>query len=409
MILLHQGAEGAALRGSSRGGERDRLSVWCGWVLVGAAVLVPPLGYIAPLAYAPLLALVGLLCLPALRVTDEDRPAALILFAGLIWAAAASTWSPYHPTKPGNSTILKLAFELPLYWSAVAAARRADPVLRRRALRILAWGCAVFGLILLSEAFTRGALYKVLHAFYQPIRPDLAESNVGHATQVLGPLWPLAACGAPRRLRPWLGLAMFAGTAAAGVAFGYDATVLSLLLTPIAALIVWRWPLGGPRLMAVAAVALFLGAPLMVWAVRHFLDYAAIQQALPKTDSMRMGYWSHAIDWIRLRPVRGWGLEASRMFGPGIVMHPHNNPLQIWLELGGIGAVAAAAFWGVTLSRLSRPAPSLAAAATAACAAAYMLFGVNFGVWEEWWLAVGGLIAMMAVMNARAEADASPA
>jgi O-antigen ligase len=90
-------------------------------------------------------------------------------------------------------------------------------------------------------------------------------------------------------------------------------------------------------------------------------------------------------------------------------MHPHNNPLQIWLELGGIGAVAAAAFWGVTLSRLSRPAPSLAAAATAACAAAYMLFGVNFGVWEEWWLAVGGLIAMMAVMNARAEADASPA
>jgi O-antigen ligase len=388
------------LRSPGRG-----VAVWCGWVLVGAAVLVPPLGYLAPLAYAPLLALVGLLCLPAVRIADEDRPAALILFAALIWAAVTSTWSPYQPSKPGNSTILKLAFELPLYWSAISAARRADPALRRRALHILAWGCAAFGLILVSEALDRGALYKALHVYYQPIRADLAESNVGHSTQVLGPLWPLAACGAPRRWRPWLALAMFAGTAAAGVAFGYDATLLSLMLTPVAALIVWRWPRGAPRLMAGGAVALFLGTPLVVWAVRHFADYAAIQHALPRTDAMRMGYWSHAIDWIRLRPLRGWGLEASRMFGPGIVMHPHNNPLQIWLELGAVGAVAAASFWGVTLSRLSRPAASPAAAATAACAAAYLLFGVNFGVWEEWWLALGGLIAVMAVMNARAEAD----
>ena len=408
MILLRQGSEGPALRSSASDDGRDRLGVWCGWVLVVAAVLIPPLGYLGPLAYAPLLGLVGLLCVPAVRIADEDRPAALLLFAALIWAAATSTWSPYHPTKPGNSTILKLAFELPLYWSAVAGARRADAALRARALHILAFGCAAFGLVLLSEAFTRGALYKALHVYYQPIRPDLAESNVGHATQVLGPLWPLAACGAPKRLRPWLALPMFAGTAAAGFAFGYDATVVSVVLTPLAAILVWRWPRAAPRLMSGVAVALFLGTPAAVWATRRFLDYAAIQQALPKTDAMRMGYWSHAIDWIRLRPVQGWGLEASRMFGPGIVMHPHNNPLQIWLELGLVGAVTAAAFWGVTLARLARPAPSLAAAATAACAAAYILFGVNFGVWEEWWLAVGGLIAVMAVMNARAEADAPP-
>jgi O-antigen ligase len=88
------------------------------------------------------------------------------------------------------------------------------------------------------------------------------------------------------------------------------------------------------------------------------------------------------------------------MFGPGIVLHPHNGPLQIWLELGAVGAVAAAAFWGLALARLSRPAPSLAAAATAACAAVYLLSSVNFGVWQEWWLALGALIAVFAVMNA---------
>jgi O-antigen ligase len=184
------------------------------------------------------------------------------------------------------------------------------------------------------------------------------------------------------------------------VAFSYDAPIIGLVVAPAAALVVWRWPRGGPMLMALMAVVLFMATPLAVWAVRHFFDYAAIQDALPKTDSLRMGYWSHAIDWIGERPVRGWGLDASRMFGPGIVLHPHNNPLQIWLELGVIGAVAAAAFWGVVLSRLARPGPSLPAVATAACAAAYLLFGVNFGVWQEWWVALGAVVAMLAAMNA---------
>lgn len=379
---------------------RDRLGIWCGWVLVGAAALVPIVGWLAPLGFALLLALVGLLCLPAVRIADQDRPAAMILFATLIWAAASTTWSPYHPSKPGNSTILKLAFELPLYWSAVSAARRADPVLRTRALHVLAWGCAGFGLVLLEEAATRGALYKALHVSYEPIRADLAESNVGHSSQVLALIWPLAAYGAPGRWRPWLALAMVAGTGAAALAFGYDEPMLGLGLAPLTALIVWRWPDRAPKAMAAAAAVLFLSMPLVIWAVRHFFDYEAIRNALPKTDSMRMGYWSHAIDWIRLRPVRGWGLDASRMFSPGIVLHPHNNPLQIWLELGAIGAVAAAAFWSVALTRLSRPTPSLAAAATAACATVYLLSGVNFGVWQEWWLALGALIAVFAVMNA---------
>jgi O-antigen ligase len=97
------------------------------------------------------------------------------------------------------------------------------------------------------------------------------------------------------------------------------------------------------------------------------------------------------------------------MFGPGIQLHPHNNPLQIWMELGVIGAVAAAAFWVLALGRLSRPRPDLAVAATAGCAAAYLLFGVNFGVWQEWWLALGALVPLLAAMNtAPREAD-SPA
>lgn len=388
-------------------GRRDGLGVWCGGVLVGMAGLAPILGWIWPLGFPGLIALAGLLCLPALRITDEDRPAALILFATLIWAAVSTTWSPYHPGKPVNSTILKLALQLPLYWSAVSAARRADPGLRALAVKVLAWGCAAFGVILLAETATRGALYETLHVLYEPIRPDLAEANLGHSTFVLGLLWPVAAYGAPGRARPWLALAMAAGTGAAAFAFGSDAPVIGVVLAPVTAGLVMRWPRTAPKVLGAIAAVLFLTMPAIIWAVRRTGDYEAIQHAIPLSWSLRMGYWSHAIDWIRQAPLRGWGLDASRMFGPGIKLHPHNGELQIWMELGVVGAVAAAAFWWTTLSRLARPRPSLLIAAAAASAMVYLLFGtLNFGLWQEWWLAVGGLVALMVQLNAAPRAAA---
>jgi O-antigen ligase len=144
---------------------------------------------------------------------------------------------------------------------------------------------------------------------------------------------------------------------------------------------------------------LFLCAPLVVWAVRESGDYSSIQHAIPLSWSIRMSYWSHAIDWISDKPLRGWGLDASRMFSPGIVLHPHDGPLQVWLELGLVGAVAAAVFWAISLVRLASPAPSLAKAAVAGSATVYLLFGaLNFGVWQEWWLGLGALVVMLAGM-----------
>jgi O-antigen ligase len=390
----------AAVRAAATPGSR--LAAWTGFVLVAACALVAPIGWLWPREFIIPATMVGVLAMPAARLADEDRPVAIILFAGLIWAAVSTLWSPYHPHKLEETTILKMALQLPIYGAAVLAARRADPALTRRALEICAIGCAIFGVILLLEAASQAALYKTLRVFYAPMRADLAEARIGHSTYVLGAIWPLAALGARPRWRGWLALAMFAGVAAAALAFGNDAPVIGLVLAPVTALVVWRWPGLGPKLLASVAVALFLGMPAIVWAVRHFADYAALERAAPETDAMRLSYWSHAIDWIRLRPLRGWGLDASRVFGPGIKLHPHNQPLQVWLELGVVGAVLAAAFWGVALVKLSRPTPSLRTAAVCACAAVYLLFGVNFGVWQEWWLALGALIALLNVMNVRA-------
>jgi O-antigen ligase len=342
--------------------------------------------------------------LPALRIDGADRGPAVALLVALIWAAASTRWSPYHPKGGGAQTLAKLTAELPIFWIAWCGARRADPRLTRLALRILAWSMAVFALLLLLEAALGGELYRRLHmAAYEPIRPDLAIKNLGQSTFVLALLWPLAAVGGSRAGAPaWLALPMALGAGVSAHVFGADAPVISLGLALLAGWLVWRWPRQAPTTLAIVAAAFFLLMPAIVWSVRAVSDFSDIEARIPRSWADRMAYWSHAVDWIGDHPLRGWGLDASRMFSPGIQLHPHDGALQVWLELGALGAVLAAAFWFLTLRRLSRPRSDGAAAALAASAAVYLLFGgVNFGIWQEWWLGLGAYVAVLGAMTAR--------
>lgn len=394
------------LRGSARSprapaaaGEGGRLDTWCGGVLVGAAALTPLLAWLAQLGFAPLLALAGLLMLPALRLRAEDRPVLVALLVAVAWAAVSTTWSPHTPKSPEDSTALKLALQLPLYWSAIQGARRASPRLRNLALQILAWGLAALGLMLIVEAFTGAGVYQALHGrLLEPIRPDLAARNLGRATFVLALLWPLAAVGAMRGgASGWLAVPMAVGTVVGAVAFNADAPAIAVALAAVVGLAVLRWPADAPKALGGLAAVLFIVMPAVVLAGRAAAQALSITPGLPLSWAMRLGYWSHAADWIGDHPLRGWGLEASREFGPGIVLHPHNSPLQVWLELGAAGALMAAAVWWLALSRLTRDKPDLIAAAAAASAMVYLLFGaVNFGVWQEWWLAVAALCVALA-------------
>jgi len=379
----------------------DRLGVWCGWVLVGAAALVPLVGWLSPLGFAALLALMGLLCLPAIRMSEEDRPVLIVLLGALVWAAVSTTWSPQRPKPGGHGAILEIALALPLYWSAVCGARRADPRLKRLALQVLTWGLAAFGAVLLADTFADARIYRGLHeAYYEPIRPDLARSNVAHTTFVLAVLWPVTLVGGLRRFLSLTPLALaISGTVAAAYAFGSDAPILAFPLSAAAILLVWLLPRLGPQLMALGAAAVGFLMPAIIWLVRSQSDYARIEQGVQLSWSARMSYWSRTVDWILQRPLKGWGLDASRAMGPGIGLHPHNGALQVWLELGFVGAVAAAAFWGLSLVRLSRERPNLAMSGLAGSVVVFLLFSwINYGLWQQWWLALGALVAVVAAM-----------
>ena len=62
----------------------------------------------------------------------------------------------------------------------------------------LAWGLAIYGVILLVEAVTGAAIYQaVRNAIGDPIRPDLARKNVAQGSFALALLWPVAVAYSP--------------------------------------------------------------------------------------------------------------------------------------------------------------------------------------------------------------------
>ncbi len=376
---------------------RDGLGAWCGGVMVGVAGLTPWMAWLGPLGFAALMALAGLLCLPAVRIPARQTPLAIILLLGLAWAGFSTLWTAQRAQVVEDSVALKLAVQLPLYFAAWCGARRADPAIAGLALRILAWGLAAYGCLLLLEAFTGGGVYGTLRVLIEdPIRPDLGRKNIAQGSFVLALIWPVAAVAGLRGGAPlWLAVPMAVGTAVLAQGFLSDAPVLAVGLALGVGATVWIWPRSAPKAMGLAAAGMMLVMPLLILAVRM----AGTGAHLPTSWDQRMGYWAFTMGRIADHPWRGWGLDASRAFSPEIQLHPHNGALQIWLELGAVGAVLAALTWAFVFRRLARDERSLLTAGTAGSVAVYLFFGlVSFGVWQEWWLALAALVAVVAAL-----------
>ena len=126
----------------------------------------------------------------------------------------------------------------------------------------------------------------------------------------------------------------------------------------------------------------------------------------------------------------GWGLDAARRIPGGdarvvvhrcdaegrptdvvpinsviMPLHPHNAILQVWLELGGIGA---ALWFGALLLVLARAfaardwlSRSAQAGFAAACFGGLSVALVSFGVWQEWFLSALFMVAATATLAAR--------
>ena len=395
--------------------EAARAPRWYGVLTIVLFALLMPVGYLGDEGEALVATLGGL---AALSFVLQRRPppiGVLLLTALTGWAVASFAWSPLEPLQihPRTYNQLqaltapKLVFQLIFYSAFVSGALKLASDQRARALQWLVWTLWGAVAVLTLDALVQGQIFGAISAMSgKPLTPDIAKRDAARGCYAVALLfWP-AALFTWRRVPLATSIAVGVLIAVSSIMLGVDApaAAMGLSLLVFAALRVNARR--GAWACAVGAVVYVLAAPLVF--LRHG---GGAPPDLPSDVGklswhVRLDIWRFASNLIAHRPVTGYGLDASRAFEPRIPMHPHDAALQLWLELGAPGAVLGALFFGWLFYKVARVARQDPAWAAISCATGtvYLLIGaISFGVWQEWWLALGAaaIAACGMVLQAR--------
>ncbi|NGM36450.1 O-antigen ligase family protein [Methylobacterium sp. DB0501] len=336
--------------------------------------------------------------LRALLLAPLVTPLGLAALAFLAWCGASLAWSPL----PGLS-LRTLSEFLPALLGAYLVARLAPPYLAAvagPAAWILVATCAYVVADLASGLVIREALGQRVAAFAFN-RPLLV---------MMLTVFPLAACLAAGGRRGLAALAVVVMAVAAWRSVS-GATVLGLATG--------AFTFGLVRLLPARAGIGVVGAALLGALVLAPVEGDLLARAMPDALHQRLAASSTRARVAIARsfgaavaadPWRGAGYGTGGRFQevpvaealePDLrvmlaVGHPHNTFLQVWAELGIVGAGLAALVLVLTLRALGAW-PALArSTALALLAAAGIVAFVEHGAWQAWWTAgVGAGIAWL--------------
>jgi len=325
------------------------------------------------------------------------------------WAAVSAAWAP-EPTRVLD-TVLRLGFSLALALLAADALREAclSPIIPRAAAVGLALGISAA----LFDDVSGNALRAAVRGISDP--PPALAYGLKNAASVIAFLLPIAVF-APA-VPTWARISLAVSGCAVVLLLPGESAKLAVL-AGLACAVAASANLNVTRRCLAASVALIvLGFPLLLGAA---LPRDA--GALPNSAVHRLLIWDFAAERIAERPVLGWGMESSRTIPGGagkpdpamldefgvtsdaarawfqytqlMPLHPHNLALQVWLELGVVGALLMALLLAMVAWHLPN------AAGCGVFAAALVIAMLSYGAWQYWWVA-GLLLAAVTVNTSR--------
>lgn len=129
---------------------------------------------------------------------------------------------------------------------------------------------------------------------------------------------------------------------------------------------------------------------IVIWAeyTRRTLDYPLIGAGVRAGDAFnRRG---------EMAEIKDSGAKTQQLS-----RHPHNGFLQIWFELGVVGAILL--FWAAAqaIRDASRTTTRATAYIAASLAAAIPIFGLCWDIWQTWFLASIGIVSIVLLLAYR--------
>ena len=412
-----------------------------GHILGAAAVLAMPIAFYVPKGIAPLFAIsaIGTVIVQVIRTRSIPRvPRALfvvsiVLAVFAVWAWASALWSvtPGQSLYAATSVFVTLVIGL----SFVAAIRELDvgehEVFERALVAGGIGGVALLAIELSSDAAVyRWVLERAGFSIRSPVLVGVVFNFENGLSLAALFLWPWATALRNRGMGILavvfplfaIGLMVLAGKEAPLLAAALGGVVLAAALLA---------PRVATPVLGLVVVIGVLAAPLLPKAIPPMDELVRSAPNPSSSVYSRLLIWKTAGERIFERPFAGHGMDTSRaLYGQKdkterifydragnpvwwtgalepIPLHPHNAVLQIWLELGLVGAAGLALLLAATLRALARS--RLARADKAACFALFTtgltMASVSYGIWQGWWLGALWLTVAFAAASARGQPD----
>lgn len=322
-------------------------------------------------------------------------PLAWLGLAIALWAFASAGWALAF--LPALEVAASLAFGLAGLMLLLAGARALPDEARRTVERALVLGFVAAAAMVSLDLATGGAGLQWAHGQIradEPFRHTLFNRRI---TLLSLAAWPamLVLWGRGKRLLALACLLLPVLLAFAGYSLSARLATIAALLAFVAALLL-------PR----ASRVVLAGVVVAYVAVMPFVTHGPLsperheQRLTGRAYSAlhRLHIWRFTAERIAERPLIGWGMDAARrmpggdtalpMGGNLMNLHPHNGSLQVWLELGGIGALLFGGLAGLTVFAGRLMADRVGqAAALAAFVSGFVVLNLSYGIWQRWWLA----------------------
>jgi exopolysaccharide production protein ExoQ len=379
------------------------------WLPVVVFAALPTLGLLAGPAYSSLI--IGLTVVTLLRgmaagrglpPIDDTLAALAGAFLALCWASAA--WS----IVPATSLRTAMAETAILVAMLLACAKRRDPEEFADAVFPVLMGACVVGTTIACLDMALGDRLQALVSG-KPGLESATKYNRGLDYLALI-AWPTLGYAWWRR--QWLAFVVVIAAVAIALAMGLS---LAGRVAFAAGFVVLMLAGAAPRLVA-AGLALCTGAFVITLPLALRLLAArrvALTPYVKSSGIQRLQIWDYMTARVLDRPIQGWGLLsaksvpirpdelASYVGFSGNGVYPHNQWLQLWVELGALGAAAGLAFAWLVLARIRRLPAVLRPFACAAFTSAMAVAGVNYEITTDSWWAALAATAMLFMILAR--------
>ena len=166
-------------------------------------------------------------------------------------------------------------------------------------------------------------------------------------------------------------------------------------------------------------------------------NYYLPWQSMPAAGSIvhRLLVWEYVGSEIYKKPLLGHGVGTSRLIGQnvvlnvpnseskkavsiglkpahskeikgGIPLHPHNNFLQIWLELGIIGIIIITLIWIKVIKfgiRIRKNSYILGTGICTSIVTIFVICNLSFGVFQAWWMSIIAFIFLISFQSTKYE------